>query len=67
MPADHGRDGTDHDAAEDAPWEGNPASPVFWFVMSMALLVGSILAYPINWWLVSYYLKHGMLQCAHSP
>jgi hypothetical protein len=40
---------------------GSPASPVFWFVMSVALLVGAILAYPMNWWLVSYHLKHGML------
>ena len=39
----------------------SPATPVFWFVMSMALLVGSILSYPMNWWLVSYHLKHGML------
>jgi hypothetical protein len=38
----------------------NPANPAFWFVMSIALLVGGILAYPINWWLVSYGLKHGM-------
>jgi hypothetical protein len=29
--------------------------------MSMALLVGSIVAYPINWWLVRYHLKHGMM------
>ena len=40
---------------------GNPASAVFWFVMSMALLAGSILAYPMNWWLVRYHLKHGMM------
>jgi hypothetical protein len=39
----------------------SPASPVFWFVMSMALLVGFIAAYPINWWLVANHLKHGML------
>jgi hypothetical protein len=26
----------------------------------MALLVGAILAYPMNWWLVRYHLKHGM-------
>ncbi len=38
-----------------------PASPVFWFVMSMALLVGFIVAYPINWWLVANHLKHGMM------
>ncbi len=29
--------------------------------MSMALLVGFITAYPMNWWLVSHHLKHGML------
>jgi hypothetical protein len=40
---------------------GSANSPVFWFVMSMALLVGAILAYPMNWWLVSYHLKHGMM------
>jgi hypothetical protein len=40
---------------------GSPASPVFWFVMSMALLAGAILAYPMNWWLVRYHLKHGMM------
>ena len=39
----------------------SPATPVFWFVMSMALLVGFILSYPMNWWLVSNHLKHGML------
>jgi hypothetical protein len=45
------------------PWiEGgpDPARPGFWFVMSMALIVGFILAYPINWWLVTHGLKHGM-------
>jgi hypothetical protein len=30
-------------------------------VMSMALLVGFIVAYPINWWLVANHLKHGMM------
>jgi hypothetical protein len=29
--------------------------------MSMSLLFGFIVAYPINWWLVSHHLKHGML------
>jgi len=29
--------------------------------MSMALLAGSIVAYPMNWWLVRYHLKHGMM------
>jgi hypothetical protein len=39
----------------------SPASPAFWFVMSMALLAGFIVAYPINWWLVANHLKHGMM------
>jgi hypothetical protein len=39
----------------------NPTSPIFWFVMSMALLVGFIVAYPMNWWLVANHIKHGML------
>jgi len=37
-----------------------PLTPTFWFVMSMALLAGFVAAYPINWWLVSKNLKHGM-------
>ena len=36
-------------------------TPRFWFVMSMALLVGFIIAYPMNWWLVANHLKHGMM------
>ena len=39
----------------------SPAIPEFWFVMSMALLVGFVAAYPMNWWLVSNGLKHGMM------
>jgi hypothetical protein len=39
----------------------DPAAPQFWFVMSMGLLVGFIVAYPMNWWLVAYHLKHGMM------
>jgi hypothetical protein len=38
-----------------------PAMSVFWFVMSMALLVGFAFAYPMNWWLVRSHLKHGMI------
>jgi hypothetical protein len=33
----------------------------FWFIMSMGLLFGFIVTYPINWWLVSNNLKHGMM------
>lgn len=39
----------------------SPLTLTFWFIMSMALLVGFIVAYPINWWLVAYNLKHGMM------
>lgn len=40
---------------------GDPLQLAFWFTMSMALIVGFILAYPINWWLVTNNMKHGML------
>jgi hypothetical protein len=43
------------------PAAGDPTTPSFWFVMSMALLVGFIVAYPMNWWLVANHLKHGMM------
>lgn len=43
------------------PESSSPMSMEFWFIMSMALLVGFIAAYPINWWLVSNHMKHGMM------
>jgi Domain of unknown function (DUF4396) len=43
------------------PGSGDPLAPPFWFVMSMALIGGFVLAYPINWWLVAHGLKHGMI------
>jgi len=43
------------------PLADNPLTPNFWFVMSMGLLVGFIVAYPMNWWLVANRLKHGMM------
>jgi hypothetical protein len=39
----------------------DPATPQFWFVMSIGLLAGFIVAYPMNWWLVANHLKHGMM------
>jgi hypothetical protein len=39
----------------------DPSGAAFWFVMSMSLLVGFVTAYPMNWWLVSRHLKHGMM------
>ncbi|MGD9541061.1 DUF4396 domain-containing protein [Methylocystis sp.] len=38
----------------------HPSSPAFWFIMSMALLIGLCAAYPMNYWLVANKLKHGM-------
>jgi hypothetical protein len=43
------------------PSASEPSNLSFWFVMSMALLVGFVVAYPINWWLVAHHLKHGMM------
>ncbi len=43
------------------PGSEAPQHPTFWFVMSIALLAGAILAYPMNWWLVVHHLKHGMM------
>jgi hypothetical protein len=37
-----------------------PTSPRFWGIMSLATLVGGLIAYPINVWLVNAGLKHGM-------
>ena len=39
----------------------DPLTPAFWFVMSLGLLVGFVIAYPMNWWLVANHLKHGMM------
>lgn len=43
------------------PGAASPLTPAFWFVMSMALLVGFAAAFPVNWWLVARGLKHGMM------
>lgn len=48
-------------AKANVPGSESPLSVSFWFIMSMALLGGFIAAYPMNWWLVSNHLKHGML------
>lgn len=39
----------------------DPGRPEFWFIMSIALLAGFIAAYPMNWWMVSNHMKHGMI------
>jgi hypothetical protein len=43
------------------PGSESPLGAAFWFVMSISLLAGAILAYPMNWWLVAQHLKHGMM------
>lgn len=48
------------------PGSNDPSGPVFWFVMSMSLLVGFVIAYPMNWWLVSHHMKHGMMTVRKS-
>lgn len=48
-------------AMKHVPSGADPSGPAFWFVMSMALLAGFITAYPMNWWLVSHHMKHGMM------
>jgi uncharacterized protein DUF4396 len=45
----------------DNPAAHDPTEPLFWFRMSCALMVGAAFAYPMNWWLVTHHLKHGML------
>lgn len=39
----------------------DPAQPQFWFIMSMSLIAGFAFAFPMNWWLVSNHMKHGMI------
>lgn len=36
------------------------ASPVYWFMMQIAMVIGFATAYPANWWLVGRGIKHGM-------
>jgi hypothetical protein len=45
----------------------DPLQPEFWFRMSMALLAGFIVAFPMNWWLVVRHLKHGMTTVRTAP
>ncbi|MEK6248784.1 MAG: DUF4396 domain-containing protein, partial [Planctomycetales bacterium] len=43
------------------PGTDGPLEPKFWFVMSMATLVGGLTAFPINYFLVKFRLKHGCM------
>jgi hypothetical protein len=53
-------------AFADMPGVHDPAHPLFWFRMSIALMVGALIAYPMNWWLVAHHLKHGMMTVRHA-
>jgi len=35
-------------------------NPVFWFMMQIAMLIGFLTAYPVNWWLLRAGLKEKM-------
>jgi hypothetical protein len=38
-----------------------PTQPTFWFVMSIGVVVGFVIAYPVNVWMVGRSLKHGLM------
>lgn len=40
--------------------ELDKTDPVFWFMMQLAMLVGFMTSYPVNWWLVSKGIKEKM-------
>lgn len=35
-------------------------NPVFWFMMQIAMLVGFVTSYPVNWWLLKTGIKEAM-------
>ena len=39
----------------------DPRELLYWGVMSLAISVGFFTAYPMNWWLVTKDLKHGLM------
>ncbi len=43
------------------PAASDPFQPYFWGTMSLATIVGFIIAYPINSWMVKKNVKHGMM------
>ncbi|KEZ76071.1 DUF4396 domain-containing protein [Salinisphaera hydrothermalis] len=42
------------------PEEPSAGTPVFWFMMQIAMVIGFATAYPANWWLINRGIKHGM-------
>ncbi len=40
--------------------ELSPTSPVFWFMMQIAMTAGFVTSYPVNWWLLKAGIKEPM-------
>jgi FtsP/CotA-like multicopper oxidase with cupredoxin domain len=38
-----------------------PGEPLFWMVMSLGVIAGFAIAYPVNVWLVAHGMKHGLM------
>ncbi len=49
------------------PSAADPTNITFWGSMSLATIIGGILAFPINRWLVKNGLKHGMTTVRKTP
>jgi hypothetical protein len=45
----------------------DPLTPQFWAVMSLGVIVGFFVAYPVNVWMVSKNLKHGLMTTRPTP
>lgn len=43
------------------PESEDPTGAAFWFRMGLATIVGGVMAYPVNYWLVKNHLKHGCM------
>jgi hypothetical protein len=35
-------------------------SPLFWFMMQIAMMAGFLTSYPVNWWLIRVRIKEAM-------
>jgi Sec-independent protein secretion pathway component TatC len=45
----------------------DPVEVLYWGVMSAGIIAGFIAAYPVNVWLVSANLKHGLMTVRAGP
>ena len=45
----------------------DPPTPQFWAVMSLGVIVGFFVAYPVNVWMVAKNLKHGLMTARPAP